>query len=64
MPEDTTAGFTDTDGEATPLASSTGDLEQALETSASISVKDAEYLGISSGMILSPPHDIRRTRNG
>lgn len=58
MPEDTTAGFTDTDAEATPLASSAGDLEQAAETSASISVKDAEYLGIASGMILSPPHDV------
>jgi hypothetical protein len=54
MPEETTAGLTETAADATPLASSTGDLEHAEGNSASINAQDAEYLCISSGMILSP----------
>jgi hypothetical protein len=64
MPEATTAGTTDTDAEATGFALSAGDLLQALINIEAITVKDAEYLGISDGMILSPPHVIRRSRNG
>jgi hypothetical protein len=64
MPEATTAGLTDTDAEATGFALSAGGLLQALINIEATSVKDAEYLSISGGMILSPPHDIRRSRNG
>jgi hypothetical protein len=54
MPEETTAGLTETAAEATPLASSTGDFEHAGGNRTSINTQDAEYLCISSGMILSP----------
>jgi ethanolamine utilization microcompartment shell protein EutL len=46
--------LTETAADATPLASSTGDLEHADGNRASTNTQDAEYLCISSGMILSP----------
>ena len=64
IPEATTAGLTATDAEATGFALSAGDLLQATINIVIATVKGAEYLSISGGMIHSPPHDIRRTRNG
>jgi hypothetical protein len=64
IPEATTAGVTDTEADATGLAASAGAREQAVIKIVTANVKDAEYLSIWSGMILSPLHDVRRTRNG
>ena len=55
---------TETEAEATGLAVSAGAREQAAISTEPATMKDAENLSISSGMILSPLHDIRRTRNG
>ena len=56
MPDATTAGFTATAAEATGLAVSTSLREHALHNKHNVSKEYAEYLTISSGMILSPPH--------
>jgi hypothetical protein len=53
IPGATTAGLTDTAAEATGFALSTGDLLHATINTAAATVKGAEYLGISAGMILS-----------